>query len=196
MAENNDYICEKLISMLKNILLSLSLASAVLVSCGPTASMGAGSNSYDDESMTVGYGSVSKNAQAFSVSEAIATDMERDSFKDIFDYLRTKVPGVQVSDNSEGGVPRILVRGQKDVWGNDPNPLFVLDEQIVPDPTIIRPEQVYSVQVLKDAAASAYGSKSNNGVIIFKTIYAHEKEVQEAEMRKAEKEAKKAARKN
>lgn len=182
--------------MVKNLFLSASLAVLFLVSCGPAATMASSGNDSDVESVSIGYGSVSKNSQAFSVSEAIATDMERDTFKDIFDYLRNRVPGVQVSESSDGGVPRILVRGQKDVWGNDPNPLFVLDDQVVPDPTIIRPEQVYSVQVLKDAAASAYGSKSNNGVIIFKTIYAHEKEVQEAELRKAEKEARKAAKKN
>ncbi|MCQ2146194.1 MAG: TonB-dependent receptor plug domain-containing protein [Bacteroidales bacterium] len=182
--------------MFRNILLSLSFASLVLVSCGSAANVASSADNSDDDTMTVGYGSVSKNAQAFSVSETVATDMERDMFKDIFDYLRSKVPGVQVGESADGGIPKILVRGQKDVWGNDPNPLFVLDEQIVPDPTIIRPEQIYSVQVLKDAAASAYGSKSNNGVIIFKTIFAHEKEVQEAEQRRAEKAAKKAARKN
>lgn len=181
--------------MSRHLSISLLLA-AVAVSCGTAANLDSSSQSADhDDEITVGYGSVSRSAQAFSVSEAMVDDAERATYKDIFDYLRGKVAGVEVTENANGGTPKIIVRGSKNVWGNDPDPLFLLDGQMIPDPSVIRPEEVYSVQVLKDAAASAYGSRSSNGVIMFKTVFAHEKEVQEAEMRRAEKEAKKAAKK-
>jgi len=147
----------------------------------------------DEETLTAGYGGVSRKANAFSASEVESIETDA-NFSNIYDYLRNKVPGVYVSQSSDGGTPSIEVRGQKSIFDSN-EPLILLDGAEWPDVSTIRPEDIHSVRVLKGAAASEYGSRGGNGVIMFKTIFAHETEMREAEARKAEKQAKKAARK-
>ena len=60
---------------------------------------------------------------------------------------------------------------------------------------MVNPNQIHSVQVLKDGSASIYGSRGGNGVILIKTKMAYETEQAQIAARKAEKEAKKAAKK-
>ena len=71
---------------------------------------------------------------------------------------------------------------------------------ITDDVSYLTPDDVYSIEVLKDGTSAMYGVQGQNGVIIFKTVSAVQAEQREAEMRKAEKqaarEARKAARRN
>ena len=144
-------------------------------------------------------------AAAFMLGGTLsAQDKPNDKFKykprynTVFDMLREE-PGVSVGPTSTGSTPRILVRGIS-TNTDQTQPLFVVDGIITDDVSYLTPDDVYSIEVLKDGTSAMYGVQGQNGVIIFKTVSAVQAEQREAEMRKAEKqaarEARKAARRN
>ena len=111
----------------------------------------------------------------------------------VFDLLRAE-PGVQVSPGGDNGqMPRIIIRGVG-TNSDQTQPLFVVDGIITDNVTYLRPEDIYSVEVLKDGTASIYGVQGQNGVIMFRTKQVVEAEKAAAEARKAEKAAARAAR--
>lgn len=148
------------------------------------------------EEVEVGFGKVSRNSQAYAVSGATMTQAQENSFGNIFDFLRSRVPGVEVSQTvMAGDVPHIEVRGQRTIDASSQGePLFLLDGVEYPQIQNIRPEEIHSVQVLKDGAASAYGSRGSNGVIMFKTKVAYEAEQAELARKKAERQARRSRR--
>ena len=144
-------------------------------------------------------------AAAFMLGGTLsAQDKPNDKFKyktrynTVFDMLREE-PGVSVGPTSTGSTPRILVRGIS-TNTDQTQPLFVVDGIITDVVSYLTPDDVYSIEVLKDGTSAMYGVQGQNGVIIFKTVSAVQAEQREAEMRKAEKqaarEARKAARRN
>ena len=171
----------------------LSLAAVLLSSCGNAATVPIERN--EDEAY-IGFGTIDRDNLAFTVSEAKFTQADEDMFDNIFDYIRNKVPGVVVGNAGVGEVPHIEIRGRRlikeDAQGE---PLFLVDGVEYPSIEILNPHEVYSVQVLKDAAASAYGSRGANGVIMFTTKVAHEAALQKAEDTKRERLERRAARK-
>ena len=84
-------------------------------------------------------------------------------FTNMYDYLRGKVAGVQVNpDNS------IYIRGINSREASRA-PLILLDGLEIEDLSTINPQDVYSVDVLKDASTAIYGLKGANGVILITT---------------------------
>src|SRR5262249_46981265 len=84
--------------------------------------------------------------------------------------LQGKLAGVYVSPASgEPGAGAIIrIRGTGTL--NNANPIFVIDGMITYDPSFVNPQDVESVEVLKDASACAiYGARGSNGVIIVTT---------------------------
>jgi len=170
---------------MKHLLILCPLLTIVL-SCG-TARETAVS---DREVVNAGYGIESRENNALTVSEVKITEAEEQIFKDIFEYLRSKVPGVEVGNTSGAGDrPHIQIRGSRSITGNEGEPLFIVDGVEYPQIENIRPEEVYSVQVLKDSGASSYGSRGANGVIVITTKVAHEAAERERAARKAERAA-------
>ncbi|MBR3031162.1 MAG: TonB-dependent receptor plug domain-containing protein [Bacteroidales bacterium] len=111
-------------------------------------------------------------------------------YNNVFELLRNE-PGVYVAPGGGNGVmPKIYIRGISTNTDNT-QPLFVVDGIITDNVTYLLPEDIYSVEVLKDGTASIYGMQGQNGVIIFRTNSAVEQERRAAEASKA---AKKAAR--
>lgn len=114
-------------------------------------------------------------------------------FSSIYDLIRMK-PGVQVNE-SDGS---ITIRG---VGTNSAytQPLFIIDD-IRGDAnrfSNLNPDEVWSVEVIKDGSASFYGGmESANGVIVVETKGYHEIKEARAAQEKAEKQAKRQARKN
>jgi TonB-dependent SusC/RagA subfamily outer membrane receptor len=154
-----------------------AVGTLVLVaSCGASRTVAP----QDRTLMDVGYGSVSREDNAMTVSEVKMTEMEENVYNDIFSYLRNKVPGVEVGNTSGAGDrPHIQIRGTRSILGDDGEPLFVVDGVEFPQVETIRPDEIYSVQVLKDSAASSYGSRGVNGVIVITTKTAHDAEERE-----------------
>ena len=129
---------------------------------------------------------------ALGAQEKVRPENEKTQYNTVFDLLRGE-PGVQVGPGGDNGqMPEIIIRGVS-TNSNYTQPLFVVDGIITDNVTYLRPEDIYSVEVLKDGTASIYGVQGQNGVIMFRT-----KQVVEAEQRAAEaaKAAKKAARAN
>lgn len=159
--------------------LALLCVAAVHSGCGVQHAV---TSRTDGGSIDLGYGTAKRGSNAFSVSEVQISEAEENVYDDIFGYLRDHVPGVEVSpDAGAGGVPHVQVRGVRSIFGEDGEPLFLVDGVEFPQIETLRPDQVHSVRVLKDAAASAYGSRGANGVILITTKVAHEAAERERE---------------
>lgn len=124
-----------------------------------------------DEVIVVGYGAVKKADLAGSVSV-----MDNKAFRDqpvtqVSQTLQGRVAGVQV-DNSgaPGGAVKIRVRGSSSINRSN-DPLYVVDGIVRENGlTGINPDDIQSMQVLKDASSTAiYGSRGSNGVILITT---------------------------
>ncbi len=118
---------------------------------------------------------------------------DKTQYSSVFDLLRGE-PGVVIgAGGGKGSMPRIYIRGIS-TNSDQTQPLFIVDGIIRDDVTYLRPEDIYSVEVIKDGTASIYGMQGQNGVIIFRTKSAVEQEKRAAELRKEEKKAARAAK--
>lgn len=125
--------------------------------------------------------------------EKVRDQKDKTQYETVFDLLRGE-PGVTVGPGGGNGeMPSIIIRGIA-TNSSYTQPLFVVDGIITDNVTYLRPEDIYSVEVLKDGTASIYGVQGQNGVILFRTKSAVEAEKLAAETRKAEKKAAREAR--
>lgn len=122
--------------------------------------------------VVIGYGSVEKKNLTTAVASVDAKKLtEQSSTTNIIQGLQGKVAGVSIFQNSgkPGGSPTIRIRGTGSINASN-DPLYVIDGIVGADPNTIDPNIVASVDVLKDAAASAiYGARGANGVVIITT---------------------------
>ncbi len=123
-----------------------------------------------DQVVVVGYGTQRKVDLTGSVAVVDTEEMKKVSNSNISTMLQGKVSGVQITTDGEPGAdPIVRIRGIGS-FGNT-SPLYVVDG--VPMGTTIRdfsPNDIESLQVLKDASAAAiYGSRAANGVVIITT---------------------------
>lgn len=123
-----------------------------------------------DQVVVVGYGTQKKVDLTGSVAIVNADEMKKVSNSNISTMLEGKIAGVQItSDGQPGADPSVRIRGIGSFGSTAP--LYVIDG--VPMGTTIRdfsPNDIASIQVLKDAAAGAiYGSRAANGVVIITT---------------------------
>jgi TonB-dependent SusC/RagA subfamily outer membrane receptor len=110
-----------------------------------------------------------------SITGAVASvDMEsarQETSTSILQRLDGRVPGVQVENSgSPGARTTVRIRGVSSFQNNDP--LYIVDGTPVQDTYFnwMNPNEIQSIQVLKDAsAASIYGARANNGVVIIET---------------------------
>jgi len=128
-----------------------------------------------DQVVVVGYGTQRKKDITGSIAIADTEIMEKSESTNITNRLQGLVPGVKVISNGEpGSIGRIRIRGNVftgvDGSGEANQPLFVIDGVLTNDNRFLNPNDIESVQVLKDASSSAiYGSRAANGVIIITT---------------------------
>ncbi|SEA07117.1 TonB-linked outer membrane protein, SusC/RagA family [Arachidicoccus rhizosphaerae] len=120
--------------------------------------------------VVVGYGTQKKSDLTGSVSIVNVEDMKKVSNSNMSTMLEGRVAGVNVTTDGEPGAdPTVRIRGIGSF--GDVSPLYVVDG--VPVGTTIRdfsPNDIESMQVLKDASAAAiYGSRAANGVVIITT---------------------------
>ena len=124
------------------------------------------------EVVVIGYGTSSKEMLTTAVG-TVSGDVlkERATTMNLMQGLAGKVAGVSVMMNSgkPGGNPIVKIRGTGSINAYN-GPLYVVDGIVGADPLILDPNIVASVDVLKDAAASAiYGARGSNGVIVITT---------------------------
>ena len=120
-----------------------------------------------DEDVNIGYGSTSKKNLTTSVSSLKINKDEILTYSNIFDYLRGRVPGLNVM--GQGSDAKIIIRGVATINGST-DPLIIVDGVQTTDISWVRPADVRNVEVLKDAASCAmYGVQGANGVILITT---------------------------
>lgn len=182
--------------MKANILRSalLLIASYSICACGSSAHI-SGNASQDEgqELMNVGYGTVTKDANTYAVSKVEVNDKALGTYTDIFDYLRGRVPGITVGPSSPGSMPSVQVRGVNSI-NSDTEPLYLVDGVVTENISFISPNDVGSIDILKDASASIYGVRGANGVIMITTKPYLEARQRAAEAQKAERAKAKAAK--
>ncbi len=123
-----------------------------------------------EQVVVVGYGTQKKSDLTGAVGSVKSKDIERIASPSIDQALQGKIAGVYVTPaNGEPGSGAIIrVRGTGTL--NNANPLYVIDGMISYDANFINPQDVASIEVLKDASSAAiYGARGSNGVIIITT---------------------------
>jgi TonB-linked SusC/RagA family outer membrane protein len=120
--------------------------------------------------VVIGYGTVKKSDLTGSVSMVNAVDLSKITSLNPEQALQGKVTGVQVTSTSgaPGAVPTLRIRGVGTF--NNSSPIFVVDGVILDDISFLSSDDIASMDILKDASATAiYGSRGANGVIIITT---------------------------
>lgn len=131
-------------------------------------------NAQLDEVVVIGYGAVKRDNIATSMVSVSGEELSKQVASNAAEALQGKAAGVQVlsSGGSPGASPRILIRGIT-TFNATTNPLIVIDGVLQPDGTslnAVNPQDIESMDILKDAAASAiYGSRASNGVVLITT---------------------------
>jgi len=122
------------------------------------------------EVVVVGYGTQAKRDVTGAISSVSAKSIEERQPVDVFEAMQGLAPGVQINtDPRPGGQPSIRIRGTSTLEGGV-EPLYVVDGVPVDNINVINPNDIQSVEILKDASSAAiYGSRSANGVIIITT---------------------------
>jgi len=122
-----------------------------------------------DQIVVVGYGTQEKREITGAVAIADVEQLNKSHAATLTDQLLGRVAGVTVNSNGQpGSMGDIKIRGTSFFGGN--NPLYVIDGILTGDSPTFNPNDIESVQILKDASASAiYGNRAANGVIIITT---------------------------
>ena len=124
-----------------------------------------------EDVVVVGYGVTRKRDLAGSVSSIKADEVKAGVITRTADLLRGRAAGVAVRQTSfePGGNINIRVRGSSSISA-DNNPLYVVDGIQSNVGNQVSPEDIESIEILKDAAATAiYGARGANGVILITT---------------------------
>jgi TonB-linked SusC/RagA family outer membrane protein len=126
-----------------------------------------------DEVVVIGYGTTTRREFTGSVTSLRLEDSPAAlaSNTNALEFLKGNISGLDIgATNTAGGQPSMLIRGQTSISGEN-NPLIIVDGVIFMGAiNDINPNDIASVDVLKDAtSAAAYGSRSANGVIIITT---------------------------
>ncbi len=122
-----------------------------------------------EEVIVTGYATTNKKESTAAVSTVKAKDLKAVPSGNVEQQLQGRVSGLTVITNGQPGTSSIIrVRGFGALGGNEP--LYVVDGVPVPSIDFLAPDDIETTTVLKDAAAaSIYGARAANGVIVYTT---------------------------
>ncbi len=124
-----------------------------------------------DEVVVIGYGTARKSDLTGALSQVTGESFAEQNVTRIDQALQGRASGIQISNTvgAPGGDVRIRIRGTNSVLG-DNSPLFVIDGFVGADFDLLNPDDIKSIEILKDASSTAiYGSRGANGVILITT---------------------------
>lgn len=125
-----------------------------------------------DELVVVGYGTMRKSDVTGSIATAKGDELTKQQNFSALDNLRGKVSGVNIfSNSSQPGAysNRVIIRGMATI-NSSSDPLYVVDGVVMENFDLVNPNDIESMEVLKDASAAAiYGARGANGVIMVTT---------------------------
>lgn len=125
-----------------------------------------------DEVVVIGYGSMQRKDVTSSITTVKAEDLNVGVVTTPAQMLQGKVPGLTIANTSDpNGSASISLRGASSIRsGEAMEPYYVIDGIPGVSISLVAPEDIESIDVLRDASATAiYGSKAANGVIIITT---------------------------
>ncbi len=131
-----------------------------------------------NELVVVGYGTMKKRDVTGAITSISASEINGSKTTSVLEAMQGKVAGMIIQGTSEPGASSsVMIRGASslstDAGAN--NPLYIVDGMEVGSIDNINPNDIASVEVLKDAASAAiYGSKSANGVLLITTVQGKE----------------------
>ena len=124
----------------------------------------AGQSEKKNETVDIGYGTDKKDQTTGSVKKSDINKATGKSYLNIYDMIKSEVAGVIVNGTS------IQLQQGPGSFTSSTEPLFVVDGTIVYDISSVIPSQVRSISLLKGSAASIYGARGANGVIVITLI--------------------------
>ena len=125
-----------------------------------------------DQVIVVGYGNAKKRDVTAAISSISAKNIEEKQPVSIFDAIQGAAPGVRVmsSSGAPGEDAGITIRGLSTLSDAGVKPLYLVDGVPMDNIATINPNDIQSIEILKDAASAAiYGARSANGVILVTT---------------------------
>ncbi|MDJ1467902.1 SusC/RagA family TonB-linked outer membrane protein [Xanthocytophaga flava] len=122
------------------------------------------------EVVVVGYGTQSRKNLTSAITNVKPEELNRGAITDVGQLLQGKVPGLNITASGDPNrTAAVILRGASTL-NSSQSPLYVIDGVIGADISIIAPDDIASIDVLKDGSATAiYGNRAANGVIMVTT---------------------------
>jgi len=123
-----------------------------------------------EQVVVVGYGKGSRKNLTTSVTSVKAEDLNRGAISDVGQLLQGKVSGLNISSSGDPTKTASVVLRGASTLNSSQGPFYVIDGIPGVDISVIAPDDIATIDVLKDAAATAiYGNRAANGVIMVTT---------------------------
>ncbi len=124
-----------------------------------------------DEVVVVGYGTQRKGNIATAVTTIKSDVLQNRPVQTVGEALQGQIPGLSVTaKGAPGESPKLQLRGSSVLKSDNSSEPLVLVDGVPADFNFLNPEDIESINVLKDAASSAiYGSRAANGVLLITT---------------------------
>jgi len=125
-----------------------------------------------NEVVVVGYGRQSRKLLTSAISTVQRNELNQGNFNNPAQLLQGKVAGLSITRSGDpNGAPTITLRGPSTLrTGAAQEPFYVIDEVPGADVRLVAPDDIATIEVLKDASATAiYGTRASNGVIMITT---------------------------
>jgi len=123
-----------------------------------------------EEVVAVGYGRSSRKNLSSAVTSVKSDDLNRGAISDVGQLLQGKVPGLNISSSGDPTRKATIIMRGASTLNSSQSPFYVIDGIPGADISLVAPDDIVSVDVLKDAAAtSIYGNRAANGVIMITT---------------------------
>ena len=135
-----------------------------------------------EEVVVVGYGTQSRKNLTSAITTIKPEDLNKGAISDVGQLLQGKVPGLNITRSGDPNrSAAIILRGASSLRDGAQSPLFVIDGVPGADISLIAPDDIATMDILKDAAATAiYGNRAANGVIMVTTKRANKGQMQVA----------------
>lgn len=133
-----------------------------------------------EEVVVVGYGTQSRKNLTSAITTIKPEDLNKGAISDVGQLLQGKVPGLNITRSGDPNrAAAIILRGASSLRDGAQSPLFVIDGVPGADISLIAPDDIATMDILKDAAATAiYGNRAANGVIMVTTKRANKGQMQ------------------
>jgi iron complex outermembrane receptor protein len=123
-----------------------------------------------EQVVVVGYGKGSRKNLTTAVTSVKAEDLNRGAISDVGQLLQGKVSGLNISSSGDPTKTASVVLRGASTLNSSQGPFYVIDGIPGVDISVISPDDIATIDVLKDAAATAiYGNRAANGVIMVTT---------------------------